>query len=138
MGFKSAVTKRASCALRCRSTPCLVYQSILSLQYRPIVDLDGHLVCLLQISLKCSKIINYLQNIPDLINIINKLYNNINISKNTYKLWMKIGQIHSLSRGTHISWDWMEKHSESWQSLWYTIYSYKRYSNFSFERSCWQ
>ena len=97
MGFKSAVTKRAFCALRCRSIPSHAYRSILSLQYRPIVELDGHLGCLLQISPKCSKIITYLQNIHELINIINKLYNNINISKNTYKLWMKTGQIHSLS-----------------------------------------
>ena len=97
MGFKSAVTKRAFCALRYRSTPWLVYRSILALQYRPIVDLDGHLGCLLQISPKCSKIITYLQNIHDLINIINRLFNNINISKNAYKLWMKMGQINSLS-----------------------------------------
>ena len=79
------------------SMPCLVYRSILALLYRPIVDLDGHLGCVLQISPKCSKIITYLQNIPDLINIINRLYNNIIISKNTYKLWMKMGQIHNIS-----------------------------------------
>ena len=68
-----------------------------------MVELDGHLGCLLQISPKCSKIISYLQNTPDLINIINKPYNIIVIRKNTYKLWMKMGQIHSLSCNYHKS-----------------------------------
>ena len=55
-----------------------------------------------QISPKCSKSITYLQNTSDLINIINRLYNIIIISKNTYKLWMKMGQIHSLSTPTDL------------------------------------
>ena len=97
MGFKSDVTKRALCALRCRSIPRHVYLSILTLQYRPIVELDGHLECLLQISPKCSKIITYLQNTLDLINIIIRLNYIIIVSKDTYTLWMKMGQIHSLS-----------------------------------------
>ena len=33
---------------------------------------------------------------PDLINIINRLYNIIIISKNTYKPWIKVDQIHGI------------------------------------------
>ena len=62
-----------------------------------MVELDGHLGCLLQISPKCSKIITYLQITPDIINIINRFYNIIIDSKNTYKPWIKMGQIHCLS-----------------------------------------
>ena len=52
---------------------------------------------MLQISPECSKIITYLPITPDLINIINRLYNIIIISKNTYKPWIKMDQIHGLS-----------------------------------------
>ncbi|CAN6836931.1 unnamed protein product [Brassica oleracea var. botrytis] len=61
-----------------------------------MVELGGHLGCLFQISPKCSKIITYLQITPDLINIINRLYNIIIISKNTYKPWIKVDQIHGI------------------------------------------
>ena len=97
MGFKSAVTKQAFCALRCRSMSRYEHRSIIPLQYRPMVELDGHLGCLLHISPKCSKIITYPQITPDLINIINRLYNIIISSKNTYKPWVKVGPIHGQS-----------------------------------------
>ena len=58
-----------------------------------MVELDGHLGYLLQISTKYSKIITY-----DLINIINRFYNIIIRSKNTYKPWVNVDQIHGLSK----------------------------------------
>ena len=91
------MTKRTFCALQCLSMFRCEHRSIFLLQYRPMAKLDGHLGCLLQISLKCSKIITYLQITPNLINIINRLNNIIVDSKTTYKPWIKMGQIYGLS-----------------------------------------
>ena len=93
----SVVTKRDFCALRCRSMFWCEHRSIFLPQYLLMVELDGHLGCLLQIFPKWSKMITYLQIILDLINIINRLYNIIISYKNTYKPWVKVGQISGLS-----------------------------------------